>query len=72
MLDLFNVFNLDNVQIGSANMAYGAGTTVQNGVAVPVAVPTMFGQTRDSDGNYYLNGTPGVPFQAQFGLRWMF
>ena len=72
VLDLFNVLNIDNVQIGSSGMAYGPGTVLQNGVPVAVASPATFGQRRDSSGNYLLSGTPGVPFQAQIGLRWVF
>ena len=72
MLDVFNILDLDNVQIGSPNMAYGAGTVLQNGVPVAVAPPAAFGQLRDSNGNYYLSGTPGAPFQAQIGVRWAF
>ena len=72
MLDVFNILDFDNVQIGSPNMAYGAGTVVQNGVPVAVAPPAAFGQLRDSNGNYYLSGTPGAPFHAQIGVRWAF
>jgi hypothetical protein len=71
-LDLFNLFNFDNVLIGSANQAYGAGTIVQNGVAVSVAHPPTFGQLKDAQGHYLLNNSPGDPFQAQIGVRWSF
>ncbi len=71
-LDLFNLFNFSNVLVGSSNMAYGAGTTIVNGVPVAVAPPATFGQLRDAQGNYLLNNTPGDPFQAQIGVRWMF
>jgi hypothetical protein len=70
--DFFNVLNADNVLIGSANMAYGAGAVVQNGRVVNVAPPSTFGQLKDSDGRYLGNNTPGDPFQAQLGLRWVF
>jgi hypothetical protein len=71
-LDFFNIFNFDNVLIGSPNMVYGAGTTVQNGTVVSVPPPANFGQLRDSQGNYLTTNTPGDPFQAQVGLRWVF
>ena len=70
--DFFNLFNFDNVLIGSSNMAYGVGTTVQNGSLVTVAPPANFGQLRDSRGRYLLTNTPGDPFQAQIGLKWVF
>ncbi len=72
-LELFNVTNQANVEIGSANMVYGAGTTLQNGVPVSVAPPVNFGQIRDASGNYRLNSTlRTAPFQAQLGLRFQF
>ena len=70
--DFFNLFNFDNVLIGSSNMAYGVGTTLQNGRLVAVAPPANFGQLRDSGGSYLLTNTPGDPFQAQIGLKWVF
>ena len=33
-LELFNLFDCANVEIGSANMVYGPGTVVQNGALV--------------------------------------
>ena len=53
-------------------MAYGVGTTVQNGRVVAVAPPANFGQLKDSSGNYLLTNTPGDPFQAQIGVKWVF
>ena len=71
--DFFNLFNVNNILIGSANMAYGPGTIVQNGAGVSVAPLATFGQLRDpATGAYLLNNTPGDPFQAQIGLRWVF
>jgi hypothetical protein len=70
--DFFNLFNFDNVLIGSSNMAYGVGTALQNGSLVSVAPPANFGQLRDSGGSYLLTNTPGDPFQAQIGLKWVF
>lgn len=72
-LELFNIFDFDNVEIGSANMAYGAGTVVQNGSLVTVAPPSNFGQVKDANGNYLTNSTLRTsPFQAQLGLRFQF
>jgi hypothetical protein len=71
--ELFNVFDADNVEIGSANMVYGPGTVLQNGAPVPQPARPSFGQVRDADGNYLLNGTlRTAPFQAQLGLRFQF
>jgi hypothetical protein len=70
--DFFNLLNVDNVLIGSSNMAYGVGTAVQNGGLVNVVPPATFGRLRDGDGRYLLTNTPGDPFQAQIGLRWVF
>jgi hypothetical protein len=70
--DVFNLLNVDNVLIGSSNMAYGVGTAVQNGSLVTVAPPANFGQLRDGRGRYLLTNTPGDPFQAQIGLKWVF
>jgi hypothetical protein len=33
--EIFNLFNANNVEIGSANMVYGPGTVLQNGVPAP-------------------------------------
>ena len=72
-LELFNLFNAANVEVGSANMVYGPGTIVQNGVLVTVAPPANFGQVKDANGNYLLNSTlRTAPFQAQVGLRLQF
>lgn len=72
-LELFNVFNVDNVEIGSANMVFGPGTVLQNGALVGQAPPATFGQVRDANGNYLLNSALRTsPFQAQLGLRFQF
>lgn len=72
-LELFNVFDADNVEVGSANMVYGPGTVLQNGVPVEQAPRTNFGQLRDSSGNYLQNSVlRASPFQAQLGLRFQF
>jgi hypothetical protein len=72
-LELFNLLNAANVEIGSANMAYGPGTVLQNGALAVQAPPATFGQIRDASGHYLLNSTlRTAPFQAQLGLRVQF
>jgi hypothetical protein len=72
-LELFNLFNAANVEIGSANMVYGPGTVLLNGTLVTQAPPATFGQIKDASGNYLLNSTlRTAPFQAQLGLRLQF
>ena len=71
--EIFNLFDADNVEVGSANMVYGPGTLVQNGAVVPQAPPATFGQIKDANGNYLTNGTQrSAPLQAQIGLRFQF
>ena len=72
-LELFNLLNAANVEIGSANMTYGPGTVVQNGGLVSQAPPANYGQVKDANGQYLLNSTlRTAPFQAQLGLRFQF
>jgi Carboxypeptidase regulatory-like domain/TonB dependent receptor len=72
-LELFNVFDFDNVEIGSANFVYGPGTVLQNGVLASAPIPATFGKTKDANGNYLRNSTlRTAPFQAQFGVRYQF
>lgn len=72
-VELFNLFDAANVEVGSANMVYGPGTVLQNGTLVPQSPPATFGQIKDNSGNYLLNSTlRTAPFQAQLGLRIQF
>jgi hypothetical protein len=72
-LELFNLFNAANVEIGSANMVYGPGVAMQNGTLVSQAPPATFGQVKDANGNYLLNSAlRSAPFQAQLGFRLQF
>lgn len=72
-VEVFNVLDSDNVEIGSGNMTYGPGTVLQNGVPVEQAPPANFGQLRDANGRYYENSTLRTsPRQAQIGLRFQF
>jgi hypothetical protein len=77
-LEAFNLFNFANVQLGSAQMVYGAGTAVQtvNGQTsvVSVPIPANFMQYKDANGNYITtNGnTAGDPRTIQLGVRFQF
>jgi hypothetical protein len=71
--ELFNMFDFDNVEIGSANMVYGPGTVLQNGALVAQPSPASFGQVKDANERYLLNSTlRSAPFQAQLGVRLQF
>jgi hypothetical protein len=73
-LEVFNLFNLENIQLPTGN------ARVTNYCAAPVPTncgfsgPTNvdFLQRKDSSGNYILTNNPGAPFQAQFGARFQF
>jgi outer membrane receptor for Fe3+-dicitrate len=72
-LELFNVFNATNIELGSGNMVYGPGTVLQNGVPAAQAPPSNFGQIKDAEGKYFENSVLRTsPFQAQLGLRFQF
>jgi len=72
-VELFNIFDFDNVEIGSANVVYGPGAVLQNGVLTTAPIPATFGQVKDANGNYLRNSTlRTAPFQAQFGVRYQF
>lgn len=71
--EFFNLFDSDNVEIGSANMVYGPGTLLRNGALVTQGPPANFGQVKDARGSYLRNSLlRTAPFQAQFGLRLQF
>jgi hypothetical protein len=63
--EIFNVFDFDNVEIGSPQMTYGAGPSPSN---------PNFGLLRNPQtGQYFTTGTLRTsPFQAQLGLRLQF
>jgi len=67
--EFFNLFNFDNVQIGSSNFIYGLGID-QNGR--PVGPSSSFGRLKRDNGSYDSNNVPGDPFQMQVGLRILF
>ena len=62
--EIFNVFNFDNVEIGSAQMTWGTGTNPSG----------TFGHTvNPATGQYFTTATLRTsPFQAQLGLRLRF
>jgi hypothetical protein len=64
--EMFNLFDYDNIEIGSANFTYGAD------LGVPTANPN-FGKTKNAQGQYLRNSTLRTsPFQLQLGLRFQF
>lgn len=66
----FNLFNLDNViYAGTANI-YGLGVNAQGATLAPDA---RFLVLKTADGKYSTqNQQIGFPFQAQFGIRFLF
>jgi len=77
--EMFNLFNWDNVIIGSAatnaNTIYGAGINADGSVAAPRsdANGPTFMRLKLPSGLYDSNnGQVGLPFQSQFGVRFFF
>jgi hypothetical protein len=72
---MFNLFNFKNVIIGPAdvnntNTVYGPGIAT-DGSAAPINAAFM--RLKRSDGLFDANNSQlGTPFQAQFGVRFMF
>jgi len=65
-VEMFNLFNAANVEIGSAQMTYG------NDLSVPSTNP-FFGKIKSPDGSYITGSTlRTTPFQVQLGLRYEF
>ncbi|MBZ5554725.1 MAG: carboxypeptidase regulatory-like domain-containing protein [Acidobacteriia bacterium] len=69
LADFFNVFNFDNVQIGSTNSRYGVGIDATGATVAPL---TSFQRIFLADGTYDKNNSPGPPFQTQLGIRFTF
>jgi len=67
--EFFNIFNFDNVQIGSSNFVYGLGIDTAGN---PVAPGASFRRLRLDSGMYDPVNVPGDPFQMQIGLRLLF
>ena len=77
--EMFNLFNWENVIIGSAatnaNTIYGAGINADGSVAAPRsdANGPTFMRLKLPSGLYDSNnGQVGLPFQSQFGVRFFF
>ncbi len=69
--EMFNLFNFDNVVFAGTNLTYGLGIDPATGNPVPP--PSTFKRLRLADGSYDpVNVQIGNPFQAQFGLRFIF
>ena len=72
-VELFNAFNLDNVEYGRFNAIYGPGLDLATGE--PIGPNPSFRRLRGAEGGYDRNNTQvlGVgPLQAQVGLRFFF
>lgn len=74
-LELFNLFNLDNVTLDQeystvANYCAAAGD-LACGLSGQPTNPD-FAQTRGADGEYLPGNVPGPPFQVQVGFRLLF
>jgi hypothetical protein len=75
-VEMFNAFNFDNVIVGpadinNANTVYGPGVDPTTGAIVPPRATFM--QVKRPDGLYDTNNSQlGTPFQAQFGVRFIF
>ncbi len=72
--DFFNLFNNDNITIGSNNARYGLGidTTTGATLAPECSSSRCFLRTHLSDGTIDPNNGVGRPFQMQIGLRFTF
>jgi hypothetical protein len=69
--EMFNLFNWDNVVYDRANLIYGPGIDAATGAVVPARA--TFLQLRLPNGQFDpTDNQIGTPFQAQFGLRFIF
>ncbi|MCY4599179.1 MAG: TonB-dependent receptor [Acidobacteria bacterium] len=74
-LELFNLFNLDNVTLDQgystvANYCASSGYTACGLSGLPTNPD--FARTRGADGEYLTGNIPGPPFQMQIGFRLLF
>jgi hypothetical protein len=61
--EMFNMFNIANVEIGSAQYTYGPNLNL------PSTNP-LFGKVKDANGNYIVGSAlRTTPFQVQLGAR---
>jgi hypothetical protein len=78
-VDIFNLFNLQNLQLSGASTTFCSGNTAigSNCGFLGPTNPNWL-QVRDQNiasarlGNLLLNNNPGPPFQMQFGARFQF
>jgi len=75
-VDVFNVFNLQNISLAGTSTTFCAPATASCGFLGPTN--PNFLQVRDQNvastrlGNLLLTNNPGPPFQMQFGARFQF
>ncbi len=72
-VELFNVFDFDNVEYGGFNLLYGPGIDLETGA--PAGPSPAWRRLRAEDGSYDRNNKqiPGVgPLQLQIGARFFF
>ena len=68
--EIFNLLNFDNIVNAGSNLTYGQGI---NAAGATVAPNATFMLLKNADGNYNkTNNQLGTPFQAQFGLKFIF
>ncbi len=76
MADFFNLFNFDNVTIGSRNQNFGLGVSPTTGATL--APNVTFLRLKDASfcnknsACYDTNNVPGSPFTVQLGVRFQF
>jgi hypothetical protein len=66
-VDVFNLFDNDNVIFAGNNLIYGPGINTTTGAAAPI--DSRFRLLRNADGSYNTVNIPGDPFQVQVGLK---
>ncbi|MCC6363320.1 MAG: TonB-dependent receptor [Bryobacterales bacterium] len=68
--EFFNLFNIDNVVFGGTTSIYGLGINAQGQSLAP---DSRWLVLKTADGKYSTqNQQVGFPFQAQFGIRFLF
>ena len=78
-VDIFNLFNLQNLSLAGTSTTFCAGnTSIGSNCGFLGPTNPNFLQVRDQNiasarlGNLLLNNNPGPPFQMQFGARFQF
>ena len=70
-VEMFNLFNFNNVVIDNSNLTYGVGVDA-TGATVPArdTAAASFRRLKLANDTYDTQDTQiGTPFEAQFGLR---